>query len=143
MAPYTSKAMTIEIGVDIVEIERLREFAIRHRGRLGSVFTQTELAYCSSKRDRFPHLAARFAAKEAVFKALGTGWSLGLQWTEINVESCDSGPPFIVLHGRARDFAERIHVSAIHLSLSHCRTYAVAHVVIEVDQECAADRPDH
>jgi holo-[acyl-carrier protein] synthase len=138
MAPCICKSFIVGIGIDLVEVDRLREFAIRHRNRLQSVFTPTELAYCNSKKDTFAQLAARFAAKEAVFKALGTGWSLGLQWTDISVENCGLGSPSILLSGRANNFAERLKVSDIHLSLSHCRQYAVAHVVIEGSEERAA-----
>jgi len=89
------------------------------------------LKYCQGKEKPFPHLAARFAAKEAVFKALGTGWSLGLRWIDVAVENNLAGQPVVRLTGSARRLAEKLGVQKIHLSLTHTRTYAGAQVIME------------
>ena len=116
----------LAVGVDIIEIERvaatLRRFGERFLER---VYTPSETAYC---RGRAPQLAARFAAKEAVMKALGTG-TRGVGWREIEVVRAPSGAPSIRLHGKAAARAASIGIGELALSLSHSRAYAVASVV--------------
>ena len=87
--------MIVGIGVDVVEIDRIRKIAERRKGFLSKIFVPEEIEYCQSRRNPYPHFAARFAAKEAVFKALGTGWSRGLKWSEIYVGSDAARKPFI------------------------------------------------
>ena len=117
-----------QVGVDIVEIQRVREVVERWGERfLRRIYTRGELAYC---RGRAPQLAARFAAKEAMMKALGTG-RRGVDWRDIEVLRCQSGRPFIQLQGRASKVAERLAISQVALSLSHSRDYAVASVLAE------------
>ena len=114
-------------GVDIVEIDRVRQVLERYGQRfLNRVFTPGEIAYC---RGRAPNLAARFAAKEATMKALGTGIR-GVGWKDIEVVRHESGAPAIKLHQRGETRAQRRGVQEISLSLSHSREYAVAFVVI-------------
>ena len=116
------------VGVDIIEISRIAQVVKRYGDRfLHRIYTQGELEYC---RGRPPQLASRFAAKEAVMKALGTG-RRGLDWCEIEVMRQRGGPPSIRLHGRASKVAERRSIIDVALSLSHSREYAVASVVME------------
>jgi holo-[acyl-carrier protein] synthase len=114
------------VGVDIVEIERVEKALARHGERmLGRVYTPLEVAFC---RGRASELAARFAAKEAVMKALGTG-ARGVAWREIEVLPNHRGKPLVYLHGRAAARAERIGLRGLDISMSHSRDFAVAFVV--------------
>ncbi len=125
------------VGVDIIEIERVEAALGRFGERfLGRVYTSLEVAFC---RGRVHELAARFAAKEAVMKALGTG-ARGLAWREIEVLPNHRGKPLVYLYGRAKARAERIGMAGMDVSLSHSREYAVAFVVgqsadLEPDRE--------
>ena len=115
-------------GVDIIEISRIGRVLEQYGQRfLRRIFTPGEIEYC---RERPPNLAARFAAKEATMKALGTGVR-GVGWKDIEVIRASSGAPSIVLHGRAEARAQRLGVQEIALSLSHSREYAVAFVVTQ------------
>jgi len=114
-------------GIDIIEISRVGRVLERYGRRfLERVFTPDEIAYC---RERPPNLAARFAAKEATMKALGTGVR-GVGWKDIEVVRHASGAPSIKLHGRCKQRAQRLGVQEIAVSLSHSREYAVASVVV-------------
>ena len=116
----------LSVGVDIIEIERIEAVWRRHGERfLRRVYTPAERAYC---RGRVPELAARFAAKEAVSKALGTGLR-GIAWKEMEILGDERGKPLVDLHGRARARAEELGLSDFAVSLSHSRDYAVAFVV--------------
>ena len=116
----------VSVGVDIIEIERVAATLARFGDRfLERVFTEGETAYC---RGRAPQLAARFAAKEAVMKALGTG-TRGVGWREVEVTRKRTGEPGIALHGRAAERAARLGIDRIAVSLSHSRHYAVASVI--------------
>jgi len=121
-----STNLPIAVGVDIIEIERI-EGAIQRWGErfLERVYTPAEVAYC---RDRVPELAVRFAAKEAVSKALGTGMR-GVDWREMEVLPDTRGKPLIHLHGRAKARAEELGLSNFAVSLSHSREFAIAFVV--------------
>ena len=117
------------VGVDIIEIIRIAQTLGRWGDRfLSRTYTQGELAYC---KKRPPQLASRFAAKEAMMKALGTGRH-GVNWRDIEVVRRKGGPPTIVLHNRALKVAAQLGVRHIAVSLSHSREYAVASVIIEV-----------
>ena len=116
----------LSTGVDIIEISRVQQVLERYGQRfLDRVFTPAEIEYC---RGRAPNLAARFAAKEAAMKALGTGYR-GVSWRDIEVVRQQSGAPGIELHGRAEKRAQRVGLQDMALSLSHSREYAVASVV--------------
>ncbi|MBI4201756.1 MAG: holo-ACP synthase [Chloroflexi bacterium] len=116
------------VGVDIIEITRIAQTYERFGERfLRRIYTEGEIAYC---RGRAPQLAARFAAKEAMMKALGTGVR-GVGWRDIEVVRGRGGAPNLRLHGRAARIAERQGVVESAISLSHSRDYAVASVVIE------------
>ena len=117
------------VGVDIIEISRIAQTVKRWGDRfLLRTYTEGELTYC---RGRAPQLAARFAAKEAVMKALGTGIR-GVGWRDVEVVRARSGAPSIKLHGRGARVAERLAMAQVALSLSHSRQYAVASVVMEI-----------
>ncbi|MEJ2111384.1 MAG: holo-ACP synthase [Acidobacteriota bacterium] len=119
-------------GVDIVEIERIRGMTERLKDRFANrVFTAEEQWFCYRYRDSAPHFAARFAAKEALFKALGTGWAKGVSWLDCEVLRKDSEAPVMMLHGQALKRSELLGVQRIHLSISHTDQYAVATVVLE------------
>ena len=118
----------ISVGVDIVEIERIRHAILRWDGRfLDRIYTHAELTFC---KGRVPELAARFAGKEAVSKALGTGL-MGISWREMEVLADARGKPLVRLHGRAADRAARLGLREFAISLSHSRNYAVACVAGE------------
>ena len=120
------------LGIDLVEIPRFERALGRHGGRLEArLFTTGELDACADRADRVQALSARFAAKEAALKALGTGWTRGMAFREIEVERGDAGQPGLVLHGAARRRADDLGVRAAHVSLTHQPGAAAAVVVLE------------
>ena len=120
------KTPKITVGVDIIEIERVERAATTLRDSfLKRVYTSAELELSDNEA---PSLAVRFAAKEAVMKALGTG-ARGIGWREIEILANTEGAPFVKLYGKARDKAKDIGLSYFSVSLSHCKQYAVAMVV--------------
>ena len=117
----------IHSGIDIIEIARIKNVLTKHQKRfLEKIFTEYERNYC---RGRSTQLAARFAAKEAAMKALGTGVR-GVGWKEIEVQRLPSGKPYIKLHGRANERAKFIGVEKIELSISHSKELATAMVIM-------------
>jgi holo-[acyl-carrier protein] synthase len=123
--------MMPRIGVDVVDVERLAAQMERAPEFAERIFTVGERAYCERRRRRrFAHYAGRFAAKEAVFKALGTGWSGDLRWTDVEVVPTTLGAPVLKLHGAARRLADEAGVSEATVSLSHSRGVAVAMVML-------------
>jgi holo-[acyl-carrier protein] synthase len=122
--------MIIGIGIDLVKIDRIDKAGKNQSGFLERVFTEREREYCS--RQKFPaqHYAGRFAAKEAVLKAIGTGWSAGVKWTDMEVLHGDGGGPVVNISGRVKDLMDLKGVKQILLSYSHDEGYAVAHVVL-------------
>lgn len=124
--------MIIGTGIDIVEIGRLRKILSRTGDRfLARVFTPEERQFCQARKDPTPHLAVRFAAKEAVFKALGTGWAHGATWLEVQVQRQDGEAPAILLHGATLQISIAKDVQRIHLSLTHTESWAAATVILE------------
>ncbi|MFP5260749.1 MAG: holo-ACP synthase [Blastocatellia bacterium] len=124
--------MIVATGIDIVEIARVEEVFARRGDRFRDrVFTRGEVAYCEGRASRLESYAARFAAKEAVMKALGTGWGGGVGWQDVEVVSPDAGPPSVRLHGRALDRMRAMGARKAHLSLTHSRGVAVAQVILE------------
>ncbi len=117
------------IGVDVVDVERMKSI-LAEQGAIfiDRVFTETEIAYCRTKQNPEQHFAARFAAKEAVSKAMQTGWSGIFRWKDVEVVNEPSGAPKIILYNAARKTLEK---STIHLSLSHTENTVVALAVIE------------
>ena len=125
-------AGVIGLGIDTIEIERIRKAM---QGRTGQrlerrVFTPGEIAYCRSMSNPFPHFAARFAAKEAGMKALGTGWTAEVYWKGIEIIKDNRGKPLLKFNGKTADFAAAFGVASGHVSLSHDRGRAVAVVVL-------------
>jgi len=122
--------MIIGIGVDLVRISRIESAGKGHPGFLERVFTQRERDYC--ERQKFPaqHYAARFASKEAILKAYGTGMSAGMKWTDIEVLHGEGGGPIVNLSGAAKDLADLKGVKQVMLSYSHDGEYAVAQAVL-------------
>jgi holo-[acyl-carrier protein] synthase len=124
--------MIVATGIDLVEISRIEEIFSRRGARFRDrVFTEAEVAYCESVASKFASYAARFAAKEAAMKALGTGWAEGVAWREIEVIRNESGAPQLNLNGRARERMEHLGASRAHLSLTHSRGMAIAQVIFE------------
>jgi holo-[acyl-carrier protein] synthase len=120
------------IGIDTIEIDRIARVFARYGDRfMNRIFAAEEKAYALRYSDPIPRLAARFAAKEACMKALGTGWNFGVRWRDIVVVNERSGRPTIRLRGIARDFFERLRASEIQLSITHNRTHATAIVIFE------------
>ena len=117
----------IGIGTDIVECLRIAQMIDRHGELfLTRVYTMREIEYCSSRRAATQHYAGRWAAKEAILKALGTGWSRGIRWSDVEVRNDGAGKPTVALGGEARTVCERLGVGDILISISHCRTHATA-----------------
>lgn len=128
--------MKITCGTDIVEIDRIKKAVNKTPSFADRMFTLSEQKYCLAKKaGRFSSLAARFAAKEAVSKAFGTGLGDDASPLEIEVINDDYGKPYISLSGRAKDTFDRIGASKIDISLSHGRDYAVAFAVITYNED--------
>jgi len=124
--------MIVGIGVDIVDIRRVRGVLERRGDRfVRRVFTAAEQEYCRAHRDPSPYFAARFAAKEALFKALGTGWAQGVTWLDAEVQRQESGAPRLVITGCARKLADQRGTRRTHVSLSHSEEAAIAVVILE------------
>lgn len=124
--------MIIGTGVDLVEILRFRKVMERLKDRfLSRVFTPGEQQFCKQHRDPVPHFAARFAAKEALFKALGTGWAKGVTWLNVEVQRERQDAPKIILHGEAQRLSNELGAQRVHLSLTHSDNWAIAMVILE------------
>jgi holo-[acyl-carrier protein] synthase len=122
--------MILGIGVDIAEIARIKRLLDR-KGFAEKVFTPSELASCGKQIAPEASLAGRFAAKEAVMKAIGTGWARGVSWQDITIVNDDAGKPLVELTGQALRTADRIGAARILVSISHSGGYAVAQAVAE------------
>lgn len=124
--------MIVGTGVDICEVPRIEQ-AIRRHGRrfLDRIFTRREIEYCDGRKNRFERYAARFAAKEAGMKALGTGWRRGVRWRDIEVVRLPSGKPSLRFYGVAAELAAQIKTRNVALSLTHTETQALAQVILE------------
>lgn len=124
--------MIVGLGLDIEEIERVEQVLTR-RGdaMLRRLYTAREVAYCESHKKKFERYAARFAAKEAAMKALGTGWRRGVRWRDIEVVNAPSGKPTLRLEGVARQIADSLRVRNISLTITHSGNLAVAEVIFE------------
>jgi holo-[acyl-carrier protein] synthase len=124
--------VTVGVGIDVVEVERLNRALEAHGRRFENrVFTPGEVADCAGRADRTLALAARFAAKEACLKALGTGWAAGIGFRQIEVVRDGDGRPSLRLHGAAADRARAMGVTRCHVSLTHQASVAAAVVVLE------------
>lgn len=124
--------MILGHGIDLVEVPRIEAMLARHGERfLERVFTPGERAYRAESAERAMHLAARFAAKEAAFKALGTGWRSGIAWTDAEVVPEPSGRPTLRVSGGAATLAASLGIRSWHISITHAGEYAAASVIAE------------
>ncbi|MBZ5502056.1 MAG: holo-ACP synthase [Acidobacteriia bacterium] len=124
--------MIVGLGLDIAEIDRIEAAIGRHGAPfIERLFTPGEVAYCESHKNRYERYAARFAAKEAAMKALGTGWRRGVRWRDIEVTRETGGKPVLRLAGVARELADRLGVKNISLSITHSGNLALAQVIFE------------
>jgi holo-[acyl-carrier protein] synthase len=124
--------MIVSIGIDIIEVARIREVLLRTPRFRERVFTAAERSYCDSRGAvAAQHYAARFAAKEAMLKALQTGWRGGISWQDVEIGSRESGAPYLILHGPVKDLFSSSLATVAHLSLSHTSEHAIAEVVLE------------
>ena len=120
----------IGIGTDIIEVARIGEMIEKHDELfLRRVYTPLEIEYCGGRKSALQHYAGRWAAKEAALKALGTGWSRGIKWTDMEVSNLMGGKPELRIHGVASDIAEDMGIQEMQISISHCQSYAVAYVI--------------
>ncbi|MGH9715046.1 MAG: holo-ACP synthase [Candidatus Acidiferrales bacterium] len=124
--------MIVGLGLDIAEINRIEAAITRHGAPfLERIYTAREVTYCESHKNKFERYAARFAAKEAAMKALGTGWRRGVRWRDIEVTRDASGKPTLHLEGAARRVAESLGVKNISLTITHSGNLALAEVIFE------------
>jgi holo-[acyl-carrier protein] synthase len=124
--------MIVGTGVDIAEVPRIEASIARFGERfLRRVFTDAEIRYCDSKANKAERYAARFAAKEAALKAIGTGLRYGISWNDVEVTRIPGGRPTISFHRLAADFAGKLGMKRAHLSLSHTKEHAIAYVILE------------
>jgi holo-[acyl-carrier protein] synthase len=123
--------MIYGIGTDIFEVRRIKQKLADDEQFTTAIFTQTEIDYCEKLKRKEEHYAARFAAKEAFLKALGTGWRFGISFKDIEIHNNELGKPNIVLAGKAKEFADELKIAKVHLSVSHTSDFAVAYVVLE------------
>lgn len=124
--------MIVGVGIDLVEMERFKAAMKRHGDRfLEKLFTAEERRYCEAKWNRLAHYAARFAAKEAVLKALGTGWSGGIRWTDVEVRHAGTGMVVASLTGMARTVARKKKIRTVHINITHTEGHAAAVAVAE------------
>ena len=121
--------MVIGLGIDIIEIARVKKSIDNYGDRfLEKVFTNEEINYCNSKFNKFQHFAARFAAKEAVYKALASGWQEGLRWKDIEIQNDNSGMPSIKPSGKLKTFLSEN--TQLRLSISHSDNYVTSVAII-------------
>ena len=132
--------MKLRVGVDAVGVARLERLVKDNERRQANLFTERELAYCRGKRRCYEHMAARFAAKEAVLKAFGTGFGQHMRWTDVEVVNEAGGRPRIRLDGAVATFAQRHGLRDLDVSLTHTEDLAFAHAV-SVWEEPAEEAP--
>ena len=124
--------MILGTGIDLAEVDRIQAAIERHGDRfLRRIYLPGELAYVAKKANRYERYAARFAAKEAGMKAIGTGWRRGVTWHDFEVANLPSGRPTLILHGQAAEFAARLGVKRVSLSLTHTAANGMAFVILE------------
>ena len=124
--------MIVGMGIDIAEVPRIRAVIETQRERfLRRVYTPDEVAYCEQFKNKYERYAGRFAVKEAAMKALGTGWSRGVRWVDVEVVRQRGGRPTVVLKGEAKKIADRMGVKHIAVSITHTAGQALAQVIFE------------
>lgn len=123
--------MIFGVGIDEVEVARVEKKLSETPGLKERLFTEREIQYCESKRYPSQNFAARFAAKEAFFKAVGTGWRNGFAFTDVEIVNDEIGKPVCLMHGRVKQFAEENGINGVHISMTHLREIAGAIVMLE------------
>src|SRR5450432_421691 len=124
--------MIVGSGIEIAEVPRIAESIARFGDRfLRRIYTEGEIRYCESKANRMERYAARFAAKEAAMQALGTGWNHGVRWRDCEVARMPGGRPTMSFHGKAGEFAAKLGVKNVALSISHTAEQAIAQLILE------------
>ncbi len=124
--------MIVGSGVDLCEVQRIKDAIERHGVRFTQrVFTEREIAYADRKANRYERYAARFAAKEAAMKAIGTGWHGGVRWRDFEVVNLPSGRPTLQFHGKAAEYLEKLGATSTSLSITHTTVQAMAIVILE------------
>lgn len=126
--------MIFGTGIDIIEVSRIKTVMERDIGFREKIFTQGEIKYCETKKNKYQHYATRFSAKEAFLKAIGTGWRFGIRFADIDIYHDEFGKPLIRLTGKAEELALRDGISKIHVSLSHLKEMATAVVIVEKEE---------
>lgn len=124
--------MVIGLGIDMIEVERVAAKINKNSGFREMLFSRNEIAYCEGKANKFEHYAARFAAKEAFFKALGTGWSEGTSFSEVEVTNTENGQPQLSFSGNTANIINAMHLGNVLVSLTHLKSMASAVVIIEI-----------
>jgi len=124
--------MIFGTGIDIIEVDRIKNSIQKYSDRFKKkIFTQKEIDYSHSQADPAKHFAARFTVKEAVLKCFGTGLTGGILWKDIEVGKLNSGQPVLNLHGNGKKLFNQLNLKHIHVSITHDKTYAVAHAIAE------------
>src|SRR5882724_8528931 len=124
--------MIVAIGIDIIEVKRVREVLVRTPRFAERVFTAAERAYCDGRGAvAAQHYAARFAAKEAALKAFQTGWRGGISWQDVEIAARDSGAPYLIFYGPVQELFKKSGATSVHLALSHTSEHAIAEVILE------------
>jgi holo-[acyl-carrier protein] synthase len=127
--------MIYGLGTDIIEVSRIEKVMERDIGFRDKIFTAVEIAYCETKKYKYENYAARFSAKEAFMKAIGTGWRFGIRFADIEVYHDEFGKPLIRLNGKAEELGKIEGISKIHVSLSHVKEIATAIVIVETNNQ--------
>ncbi|MBI5043067.1 MAG: holo-ACP synthase [Nitrospirae bacterium] len=123
--------MIFGIGIDLVKIKRIEKAVTRwHEHFVDRVFTKKEQEYSYRQSNPYQHFAARLAAKEAILKAIGTGWSGGIKWTDVEIINSEKGKPEVIAHGKVKDMIDLYGIKEIMISLSHDTEYAIAQAVL-------------
>jgi holo-[acyl-carrier protein] synthase len=126
--------MILGTGIDLAEVDRIKAAIERYGDKfIQRIYTPKEIAYVQRKSNKYERYAARFAAKEAGMKAIGTGWRRGITWQDFEVTNLPSGRPTLSFHGAAAQFAERMGVKRAHLSLTHTAQFGQAFLILEGD----------
>ena len=125
--------MIYGIGIDNFEVIRIKEQIEKESGLIQDIFSQEEIEYCNNMNHKEEHFAARFSAKEAFMKALGTGWRYGIRFADIEVCNDELGKPFLLLSGKVKEITLDKGISNMHLSMTHTKSLATAIVILEID----------
>jgi holo-[acyl-carrier protein] synthase len=124
--------LIVGTGVDLCEVDRIEQSVQRFGRRfIERIYTPREIAYAERKANKYERFAARFAAKEAGMKAIGTGWRRGVRWKDFEVANLPTGKPTLLFHGKAAEFARKLDVKNVALSITHTKDTALAHVILE------------